>query len=147
MKIARMKLVKCFSSIEQNLYTKNFIDDKFTIFADEPIHLKGDDLAPNPLAILTSALASCSIISIKLFAAKEKIDLGDITLNITVYTTDQAYRFLFKRDMSFTKMPTIEESSKILLKLEDTPITNSLKIQHDISTEISSNTISVLNLP
>jgi putative redox protein len=132
----KTKLVKCITSIEQNLYTKNFLDGKFTIYADEPIDLEGDDLAPNPLAILTSALASCSIISIKLFAAKEKIDLGDMSLNITVYKTDQDYRFLFKRKFSFTKELTIEESSKILLKAEDTPITNSLKIQHDILTEI-----------
>ena len=134
----KTKLVKCITSIEQNLYTKIFLDGKFTIYADEPIDLEGDDLAPNPLAILTSSLASCSIISIKLFAAKEKIDLGEINLSITVYKTDQDYRFLFKRNFSFTKELTIEESSKILLKAEDTPITNSLKIQHDISTVIRS---------
>ena len=65
-----------------------------------------------------------------------KIVYTYLNLNVKVYKTDQDFRFLFKRELSFSKVLTVEERSKILLKAEDTPITNSLKKQHDISTEI-----------
>ncbi|WP_345952887.1 alpha/beta fold hydrolase [Mucilaginibacter sp. PAMB04168] len=54
-----------------------------SLIADEPIEIGGEDLGPSPYDYLSAALAACTTMTIRLYAAKKGWDLKDIY----VYTT------------------------------------------------------------
>lgn len=58
-----------------------------TIRADEPRSAGGDDSGPDPFALLYSALASCVLITIRMYAARKEWPLEGATLSIA---TDRA---------------------------------------------------------
>jgi len=54
-----------------------------TIRADEPAALGGNDSGPDPFALLYSALASCVLITIRMYAARKQWPLAGATLSIS----------------------------------------------------------------
>lgn len=58
-----------------------------TILADEPRSMGGDDAGPDPFALLYSALASCVLITVRMYATRKEWALDGATLTIS---TDRA---------------------------------------------------------
>lgn len=72
---------------EQLVAHLNVEDDKFTtlmqtrrhsLIADEPESFGGDDLGPAPYDFLSAALASCSVLTVKLYAERKGWDLQEV---------------------------------------------------------------------
>jgi putative redox protein len=57
---------------------------QFTINSDEPLNSNGTDLAPSPFDLLNASLASCTAIFIRLFAQKNNINIGEISIKIKI---------------------------------------------------------------
>jgi len=53
-----------------------------TVMVDEPISIGGSDLHPNPAQYLLSALASCTAITIKMYANNKGWDTGKINVDV-----------------------------------------------------------------
>lgn len=53
-----------------------------TVFVDEPESVGGADLHPNPPQYLLSALASCTAITIKMYAKNKGWDVGNIDVDV-----------------------------------------------------------------
>lgn len=53
-----------------------------TIMVDEPISIGGSDSFPNPAQYLLAALASCTAITIKMYANSKGWDLGNINVDV-----------------------------------------------------------------
>lgn len=60
----------------------DFGNNKHELVSDEPEHLGGSDLGPNPYALLCASLASCTAITIKMYAQRKKWPLEDIWVEI-----------------------------------------------------------------
>jgi putative redox protein len=45
---------------------------------DEPIDAGGDDAAPSPQELLAASLASCTAVTIEMYAARKRWDLGHV---------------------------------------------------------------------
>ena len=56
--------------------------------ADEPIDLGGDDTGPNPYDYLLGALASCTSITLALYAKRKKIELSSLSVE---YSYDKVH--------------------------------------------------------
>jgi putative redox protein len=57
-----------------------------TFIADEPAGI-GDDAGPDPYALLLSSLASCTIITLHMYANRKKWPLDQVTLSLNTYRT------------------------------------------------------------
>ena len=77
---------------EQLVAHLNLLDDNFTtsiqtakhtIIADEPESIGGDDFGPSPYDLLSAALASCTVMTLKLYADRKKWDLQEVYAYIT----------------------------------------------------------------
>ena len=77
---------------EQLVGHLNLLEDKFTTYmqtakhsfiADEPKSFGGDDFGPSPYDFLSAALASCTAMTVKLYAERKKWDLQEIFVYIT----------------------------------------------------------------
>ena len=53
-----------------------------TIMVDEPISIGGSDSFPNPAQYLLTALASCTAITIKMYANNKRWDVGNINVDV-----------------------------------------------------------------
>lgn len=77
---------------EQLVAHLNLLEDKFTtsmqtkkhsFIADEPESFGGDDFGPSPYDFLSAALASCTAMTVKLYAERKKWDLQEVFVYIT----------------------------------------------------------------
>ncbi|MDB9963479.1 OsmC family protein [Vicingaceae bacterium] len=55
-----------------------------TIMVDEPESIGGSNKYPNPAQYLLSALASCTAITIKMYADKKKWNVGEINVDVKI---------------------------------------------------------------
>ncbi|MCB0280308.1 MAG: OsmC family protein [Calditrichaeota bacterium] len=64
-------------------YTTEIEVNQHHLTADEPIELDGLNLGPTPYEILTSALAACTAITVKMYARRKKWPLQEIDVKIS----------------------------------------------------------------
>lgn len=55
---------------------------KHSMLADEPSSLGGDDLGPSPFQLLSASLASCSVMTLQLYAKRKKWDLANVNVKV-----------------------------------------------------------------
>jgi putative redox protein len=55
---------------------------KHSVAADEPKAHGGDDSAPSPQELLAASLASCTAITMEMYAERKGWDLGDVTVDV-----------------------------------------------------------------
>lgn len=54
-----------------------------SLVADEPLAAGGTDSGPSPYELLAAALASCTTMTLKMYAAFKKIELESVTVSVT----------------------------------------------------------------
>lgn len=55
---------------------------EFNFIIDEPLEDGGQNLGPKPKEMVASALASCTAITLKMYAKRKEIDLGEISVEV-----------------------------------------------------------------
>jgi len=70
-------------NVKQDNFTTLMQTRNHSLIADEPESFGGDDLGPAPYDFLSAALASCSVLTVKLYAERKGWDLEEVY----VYTT------------------------------------------------------------
>ena len=58
------------------------IDDRHTVVIDEPACLGGSDSAPAPFDLLAAALAGCVSITVRMYADRKDIELGEVGVDV-----------------------------------------------------------------
>ncbi len=56
---------------------------KHALLADEPVAVGGSDLGPTPYDLLSAALATCTTMTLKMYAAHKKLDLRSTTVRVS----------------------------------------------------------------
>lgn len=88
------------------------------LIADEPTDSGGKDLGPDPYDYLLMSLGSCSVITMKMYAARKKWPLEDAYIEMRHYRTDSD-----------------KESSKDGKKLKKDVIEKEVVVKGDLSDE------------
>ena len=76
------QLVGHINLLEDN-FTTSLQTKKHSFVADEPESFGGDDFGPSPYDYLSAALASCTAMTLKLYAERKKWDLQEVFVYIT----------------------------------------------------------------
>lgn len=70
-------------NVKEDKFTTSMQTRKHSLIADEPESFGGNDLGPAPYDFLSAALASCSVLTVKLYAERKGWDLQEVYAYIT----------------------------------------------------------------
>ena len=74
-----------------------------TVAADEPKDHGGDDSAPSPQELLAAALASCTAITMEMYAERKGWELGDVTVDVNYEPAQRGSPTRFTMVVNFPK--------------------------------------------
>ena len=97
-----METVK--ASIGHEKYKTTLTTATNSLIADEPEELGGTDAGFSPVELLAGALASCTAITLRMYAERKAFDTGTIDVTVTVEQTDSSNTH-FHRKITLEKQP------------------------------------------
>jgi putative redox protein len=74
-----------------------------TVTADEPRDNGGDDSGPSPQELLAASLASCTAITIEMYANRKGWDVGEIAVNVDYEPAQRGSPTRFRMDVELPK--------------------------------------------
>ncbi|UUC44488.1 OsmC family protein [Flavobacterium cerinum] len=122
--------------IGKERYTTTITARKHTLVSDEPNDLGGQDLGFAPQELFASALASCTIITLRMYADRKGWDLEDIKIEVTFDRDAAANVTRLERKLEFTG--NLDDSQKERLKViaNSCPIHKTLMNPIEITTTV-----------
>jgi putative redox protein len=63
-------------------YTQDLLTPRHHLVADEPIPLGGNDLGPTPFELLQASLASCTVITLRMYCEHKAISVDNILVSV-----------------------------------------------------------------
>jgi len=116
-------------------YRTEITTENKTFFADEPGELGGSDTAPSPPEYLMSALASCTAITLRMYADRKKLEVGKIKVQVA-YLKEE-FKSLFTVEVSFEGKMEAEQEKRFLDIAKLCPIHKILNSPIELETKLS----------
>ena len=112
------------SSIENENYKVTLNNGRHTFYADEPVEKGGKDTAPAPDELLEAALASCTLITLRMYTNHKQWDVGKI--NILVFLIREQDKAKITRELKFEKEITDEQKQRLMQVAKACPVSKTL---------------------
>ena len=95
--------------------------------ADEPKSQGGDDSAPSPQELLAASLASCTAVTMEMYAARKGWDVGDITVNVDYEPAHRGSPTRFEMTVSLSKELPEEQRERLMQIAAKCPVHRTLE--------------------
>jgi putative redox protein len=98
-------------------------------FSDEPESGGGKDTGPDPHTLLLSALASCTLITLRMYIERKEWNIPQISVNTNMYieTKNELTTHIIDRDIIFAADTTEEQKTKLQQIASNCPISKILE--------------------
>lgn len=116
-------------------YRTEITTENKSFTADEPAELGGSDTAPTPPEYLLSALASCTAITLRMYADRKKLEVSKIKVQVSY--SKETYKSLFMVDVSFEGNLEETQKKRFLEIAKVCPIHKILNNPIEIQTKLS----------
>jgi putative redox protein len=117
-------------------YRTEITTENKSFAADEPGELGGGDTAPSPPEYLMSSLASCTAITLRMYADRKKLDVSKIKVQVT-YSKEE-FKSLFTVNVSYEGKLEVEQEKRFLDIAKMCPIHKILNNPIELETKLSS---------
>lgn len=102
---------------------------------DKPEQFGGHDTGPAPYDFLTTSLASCTMITLRMYAQHKEMDLGEFAVEVDFHTNREQQERIERR-VIFKQPVSQDLQEKLLNVCSKTPVTKTLLRSLDIQTMI-----------
>jgi putative redox protein len=92
------------------------------VAADEPVARGGTDTGGSPMELLLAGLASCTLITLRMYAERKRWELGEVKVDCRLFEEDGA-RHVVERQLRFGAPLDDSQRTKLLEIAERTPVT------------------------
>jgi putative redox protein len=96
------------------------------VSVDEPLEAGGDDTAPSPQELLAASLASCTAITIEMYAARKGWDLGYVEVECDYTPADRGCPTKFDLIMRLPEDATDEQVERLKVIAAKCPVHRTL---------------------
>ncbi|ADY51210.1 OsmC family protein [Pseudopedobacter saltans DSM 12145] len=114
-------------------YRTVITDNEHQIIADEPIAVGGTNQGLSPSQLLASSLASCSAITIRMYADRKKWELDEIIISVSIVKQLATKTTKFRKQIDFTGNLTEEQTARLKEIANKCPVhvilSNSIEIE------------------
>ena len=121
------------ATIGRETYLTKLENGVHTASADEPADIGGKDLAPSPGDYLRMSLASCTAITLRMYADRKGLDISEI--KVEVRTEESEGKTIFHRQVHLTGTLDIAQRTRML------QIANACPVHKVLTNPIVMNTI------
>jgi putative redox protein len=95
--------------------------------ADEPEDQGGSDAGPSPQELLAAALASCSAITLEMYAKRKGWDVGDVVVNVDYEPAQRGSPTKFSMDVQLPEALPEEQREKLMQIVTRCPVHRTLE--------------------
>ena len=85
-----------------------------TLVADEPKDHGGDDAGPSPQELLAASLASCTAITMEMYAKRKGWELGDVAVHVDYEPAQRGSPTRFRMRVDFPKEVPEEQRERLM---------------------------------
>jgi len=127
MKYKLEKPVTAIVGMEKYQCTVEWRNGKF--IADEPPSVGGKDTGPDPFTLLLSSIASCKLITLRMYIDRKEWNIDRIAINANLYqeTKDEATTTILDCDILFLSPVTDEQKIRLLEIAKNCPVSKLLQ--------------------
>jgi putative redox protein len=97
------------------------------VTADEPEENGGDDAGPSPQELLAASLASCTAITIEMYAKRKGWDIGDLAVDVNYEPAQRGSPTKFKMVLSLPKELPEEQRERLMQIAAKCPVHRTLE--------------------
>jgi putative redox protein len=97
------------------------------VTADEPRNHGGDDSGPSPQELLAASLASCTAITIEMYADRKGWDVGEIAVNVHYEPAQRGSPTRFKMDVDLPKELPEDQRERLMQIAAKCPVHRTLE--------------------
>lgn len=115
-----------------NDYEQHLRVGRHALLSDEPEALGGQDRGPSPFQLVLSGLASCTAITLAMYAKRKGWTLGALKIDVRMFEEGEGRRI--ERVIAFDPALTDEQCVRLLEIAEKTPVTKGLRAGMPIAT-------------
>jgi putative redox protein len=122
------------AKIGADLYKTEITTETHQLIADEPIDVGGKDLGPGPGDFVRIGLASCTAITLRMYANRKGWDVG--TIEVKVYSESVEDKTIFNCLIYFNGNVTDEQRKRLLSIANACPVHKMLTHPIEIVTKL-----------
>jgi putative redox protein len=100
---------------------------RHSLTADEPRDHGGEDSGPSPQELLAASLASCTAITIEMYARRKGWDVGDIAVDVNYEPAQRGSPTRFKMNVEFPKELPEEQRERLMQIAAKCPVHRTLE--------------------
>lgn len=105
------KIATVSASIMYDYKVINTVENHSWI-ADEPLELGGQDEGPKPMELFLSSLASCILITLRIYAQRRNWDAGEIHIDLQLNELEESVEIV--KDITFSGNLEDDQKEKLL---------------------------------
>jgi putative redox protein len=113
-------LVSAEAHITHAQYQTIVTSDNHTLIADEPAELGGTDKGMSPYNLLLASLASCTVITLRMYIDRKMWVVNDIGIHLDMFKTQSGVRIESK--LTFKGAITDEQKKRLITIADACPI-------------------------
>ncbi|MEJ8841383.1 OsmC family protein [Lacibacter sp. H375] len=122
------------SFIGAEKYKVTHSNGRHQFYADEPVEKGGMDTAPTPDELLESALASCTLVTLRMYTDHKQWNVGSIDLSVSLKREDG--KTIITRQLKFEHQLSEVQIQRLVQVAKNCPVSKTLSAASELNVEI-----------